>query len=373
MSIQTPLPARRNTNRSILFRHMYRNPPMSRPDIVYALRLSMPTVSQIINDLHAMGLILERGVFESTGGRKAKAIALNYAARYAVGLDVTRDHIGIVIIDLSCKVIDFVRFRLPFENDLSYFEEVGRLITQTLSSSKIDRAKVLGVGIGVPAIVSENKRTLSYSPVLGFTHGNLSKFTQYIDFPCVFCNDANAAGFAEIWHRGAASNMVYISLSNSVGGAILIDGAICHGSNQRAGEVGHITIAQDGPVCYCGQRGCLDALCNAKILANSADGRLTTFFQELESEGKHAVLWETYLSNLALAINNLRMTLDSNVVLGGYVGSHMEKHIEALREKVALRNTFEPDASYLDTCAFKFEAIAVGSALHYVDAFIEGL
>lgn len=155
-----------------------------------------------------------------------------------------------------------------------------------------------------------------------------------------------------------------------MGGAILIDGNICYGSNQRAGEVGHITVVPDGPVCYCGQKGCLDAVCNSQILARTCNDSLEDFFEQLDSDAEKQALWATYLDHLALCINTLRMTLDSNIVLGGYVGSHMDKYIDQLRKMVAARNTFEPDGSYLDVCTYKFEATAVGAALSYIDKFI---
>ena len=357
-------------NRNAVYRYLYNREAQSKQDIAYALRLSLPTVTQNINELFALGLLTEKGEFESTGGRKAKALELDYSARYAVGLDVTKNHVGIVIIDLGCRVIDFVRHRQVFKNEPSYFEEVGRLITQSIQKTKIDTDKILGVGIGIPTIVSPDQQHATYGPVIGFTGGRLEQFSQHISYPCILCNDANAAGFAEIWHRGTDHNMVYISLSNSVGGAILINGEVCDGSNQRAGEVGHITVVPNGPECYCGQKGCLDAVCNSRILAGACNGSLEEFFAQLSTDEEKQRMWATYMDHLALAINNLRMTLDSNIVVGGYVGSLMDGYIEQLRENVASRNPFERDASYLDACNYKFEATAVGAALYFVDTFI---
>lgn len=357
-------------NRNAVYRYFYKRSPQSKQDVAYGLKLSLPTVTQNINELFDMGLLCESGEFESTGGRKAKALELNYGAKYAVGLDVTKSHVGIVIVDLGCNVIRFLRHRLAFENKASYFEQVGQLISSSVAQAGISAEKILGVGIGLPAIVSEDGQTATYGPVIDFSGGHLHQFAGYIDYPCTFCNDANAAGFAERWHRGTMDNMVYISLSNSVGGAILIGGNICYGSNQRAGEVGHITVIPDGPICYCGQKGCLDAVCNARILSNAYSGNLDQFFADLDDNPESLALWEDYLDNLALAINTLRMLMDSSIVVGGHVGSYMDKYIDTLREKVAMRNTFEVDGSYLDVCTFKFEATAVGAALQYIDAFI---
>ena len=357
-------------NRNAIYRFLYKRELQSKQDIAYALQLSLPTVTQNVNELLSAGLLAEKGEFGSTGGRKAKALQLEYGARYSVGLDVTRNHVGIVIIDLGCRVIDFSRYRLPFQNKPAYFEKIGKLIAQSIAKTGINTQKILGVGIGVPAIVSNDHQTATYGPVIGFTGGKLEQFSRYIDYPCMLCNDANAAGFAEIWHRSIDDNMIYISLSKSVGGAILIDGNICYGSNQRAGEVGHITVVPNGPLCYCGQRGCLDAVCNSQILAKTSNDNLSLFFEQLDSDTERQALWTTYLEHLAVCINILRMTLDCNIVLGGYVGSYMDQYIDRLRQMVAARNPFEPDGSYLDVCSYKFEATAVGAALIYVDRFI---
>lgn len=357
-------------NRNAVYRYLYKKGAQSKQDIAYALHLSLPTVTQNINELIQLGLLMETGEFESTGGRKAKAIELVYSAKYAIGLDVTKNHIGVVIIDLGCNVIDFMRYRHPFKNTPAYFKEVSELITQSIVRSNIDTSKILGVGIGAPIIISSDHTTAVYGPVIDFTGGRLDQFSEHIEYPCVLCNDANAAGFAEIWHRGKEDNMIYVSLSNSVGGAILINGEICYGSNQRAGEVGHITVAPNGPTCYCGQIGCLDVVCNARILANMTDGNLNMFFEELEQDEEKLKVWNEYIDHLVLGINTLRMTLDSTIILGGYVGSYMDQFIDELREKVAQRNTFEEDGSYLDVCTYKFEATAVGAALRFVDAFM---
>lgn len=360
-------------NRNAVYRFLYKKEAQSKQDIAYGLHLSLPTVTQNLNELIALGLAAETGEFESTGGRKAKAVELSYTAKYAIGLDVTKNHVGVVIIDLGCNVIHFKRHRLPFRPESAYFKAVGDLIDHAIKQADIDPVKILGVGIGLPAILSEDRQSVTYGQIIDFTNGSIQQFSEFIGYPCILYNDANAAGFAEIWHRGNAENIIYISLSNSVGGAVLIGGNICYGDNQRAGEVGHITIRPDGPVCYCGQRGCLDALCNAKMLADKTDGKLEVFFEHLEKNGLYTQEWSCYLDHIALAVNTLRMIMDSRIVLGGYVGAFMENHIHVLRERVSKLNPFSNDSSYLDVCTYKFEATAVGSALHYINAFIENI
>ncbi len=361
----------REFNRNRIYRYLYDNGQSSKQDIAQALKISLPTVTQNIKELLQMELIEENGTFESTGGRKARAIVIKNDSRFAVGLDVTKNHLGIVAVDVKGNVIRNERIRFPFVNELRYFREVGEIIKRFTKDCAIDSKKILGVGIAVPAIVSQDGGVLTYSPILGFTGGTLQSFSQFISYPCKLCNDANAAGKAELWNTAQIKDMVYLLLNNSVGGAVLVDGSLCFGKNQRTGEFGHITVIPEGELCYCGQKGCVDAYCNSRILSDSAGGKLEYFFELLkQGSALHTEIWKKYLYHLTLAINNLRMVFDCDIILGGYVGSYMDDYIDVLRGLVAKKNTFEYDGTYLKACQYKLEATAVGSALMFISSFL---
>ena len=359
-------------NRNAVYKYLYRQQPQARQDIAYALNMSLPTVTQNLRELEQEGLVMESGEFESTGGRKAAAIEINYEARYAIGLDITQNHIGAVLIDLNCRVIFFKRIPLKFRPKSDYFKNLQTVIENVISEADIPEDKILGVGIGVPAIVDLTNQFITYGPLIDYTGGTLKEMARYIKLPVIMYNDANAAGFAELWNTNKNSSMLYLSLSNSVGGSILINSDNFYGDHYRGGEFGHMTVRYDGPLCFCGQRGCLDALCNAQVLFESVESkRLEDFFIKLDEKSPtHLKIWDTYLDDLALASNNLRMAFDIDIVMGGYVGGLMEPYLDTLREKSSNRNTFERNGDYIDICQFKFEATAVGAALYWIDDFI---
>lgn len=122
------------------------------------------------------------------------------------------------------------------------------------------------------------------------------------------------------------------------------------------------------------QSGCVDAYLAATNLSNMTDGNLQAFFRDLEN-GDPAIVrvWDTYLDYLATTVNILRMILDCNVILGGYVGEYLEPYMEELKERAARLNTFSDDAEYLKICSYKKESIAAGAALYFVDAFTKAL
>lgn len=364
----------KKTNRSKVFHYLYKHGSQSKQDIAYALKISIPTVAQAVSDLQVQGLIDDAGMFGSTGGRKAQAVVFNPKVRYAIGLDVTRNHVAIVMIDLAENVIKSTRIKCPFQNLKSYYKNIGTIIEEMVSETGVEREKILGVGIAVPAIVSENREHMTYSPVLGMKKGDLESFADNINYPCVLWNDANAAGYAETWNIGEMDDMVYLSLNNSVGGCVVLNNRVSYGKNQRCGEFGHMTIVPGGRQCYCGQIGCLDAYCNAKILSDTTNGNLKQFFSEVHRGSEvHTAIWNEYLEHLVRGVNNLRMAFDCDVVIGGYVGAFMDTHISRLRKMAALINTFEKDGSYLKVCRYKSEATAVGAALYYVDAFLNSI
>ena len=173
-------------NRQRIFQLIYKDGPLSKQAITTVLNISTPTVTQNLKELEEQNLILKDGYFASTGGRKAKAITYQPNARYAIGLDVTANHLTIVIINLRVDIIYRRRVRLHFENTPEYFRMVGAMVRQAVKDSEIEDNKIIGTGISVPAHVSEDGCRITYAPILDFTGGNISEFAQFIDYPCRF-------------------------------------------------------------------------------------------------------------------------------------------------------------------------------------------
>lgn len=360
-------------NRSNTLRCILTQDHISQMELTQRLGLSWPTVLQNVKELTQLGLIQEAGQYESTGGRKAKAYAPIRDARLAVGLDLTGNHISIVLIDLCGQLVRYKRKISPFSLSQEYMQTLGELVRQFIAENHA-QDRILGIGISLPGIVSEAEDFLVYSHILNVRDVPTSTFCQQLPYPCNFINDANAAGLAEIYGNPTAKNLIYLSLSNSVGGAILIHDSLYTGSNLRAGEFGHNTLVPHGRTCYCGKKGCVDAYCSAKVLSEYTKGNLPDFFQGLR-EGNPRLLqvWQEYLEYLAIAINNLRMSFDCSVIAGGYVGAFLEEFGGPLGPLLKERNTFQADASYFKPCRYKLEASAVGAALVQVETFIQNL
>lgn len=359
-------------NRNKVFKKILESGSISSPALGYELQLSRPTVKQNLNELSELGLIYESGSVGHTGGRRAKTYSVVLDKKSAIGIDLTRNHISIVVSDLSENIIYEKRVRHPFSMEEEYLRYLGELVKEAVESQHISEEEILGVGIAVPGLITEDHKKIFYGEILKFTGVSVEEIGKYIPYECRLYNDADAAGYAEISKNKELTDAFYISLSNNIGGSILINHKVYKGEGPRSGEIGHMTIIPDGKACYCGQKGCFETYCNAALLSNLFDGNLANFFEALESGREDCQkVWEEYLRYLSIAVNNVRMLFDCKIILGGYVGAYMETYLPSLKEMAASRNTFEKNAEYLRVCKVKKEALALGSALPFIHEFIE--
>lgn len=358
-------------NRNEVFRYICKNGTVSNPDISYGMKISLPTVTQITKELIEKGLVEEKGELQSTGGRRAKALTAAVNVRLAVGLDITKNHISLVLTNIRGEILKYERIYHPYGAEEEYYHKVNEKLEKFLDESGADRNKILGIGISFPGIVNLDKGMITYSHILGMKSVPFESISRYFLYPCFFLNDANAGAYAESIRAEEMDRFFYFSLSNTVGGAIFSRSELVQGKNFRCGEVGHMTVAADGELCYCGKRGCLDAYCSAGTLSDATDGKLNKFFALLE-QGDERIrkIWDTYTTYLAMAVNNVHMVLDCDVVLGGYVGSYADAYTEDIWKKVAERNTFGEKDSYVRGCYYKIEAAALGAAMQLIEDFV---
>lgn len=362
----------KKNNRNRIYRYIRNHETVSNPDIAYELKMSLPTVTQNTKELLERGLIREAGELKSTGGRRAKALAVEANVKQAVGLDITKNHIGLLLTNITGEILGYERISLPFEAGAGYYYSVREKLEAFLKKTGALPEHILGIGISFPGIVNLEKKMITYSHVLGVEAIPFSDVEQYFPYPCSFVNDANAGAYAEGIQSDSLERFFYLSLSNTVGGAVMNHRELEQGKNFRCGEVGHMTIVPEGKRCYCGKQGCLDAYCSAKRLSDAAEGSLERFFAEL-SKGREDFwkIWDSYTTYLAMAVHNIHMLLDCDIVLGGYVGNYADAHMEIIRKKVFQRNTFAEEPEFVRTCRYKADAAAFGAAMKLVEAFIE--
>lgn len=362
---------KKNNKRSRIVSYVMNNENTSKVEISKKLNMSMPTVLSNVNELLGSGVLLETGEYASTGGRKAKSIGINPGCRYAMGIRITANHVGMTLINMRSELEKTDRVRMKFSQETSYCVELASLAKKFLEDME-EPEKLLGIGISIPGIISREQHLVVKSHALQIENYSLSFLEQAFSCPVYFENDANAAMMAEDINQ--YQDAIYLSLNNTLGGAFCIDGKLFTGQNQKAGEFGHMILVPGGRKCYCGKKGCADAYCAASALADGKYETLEQFMDALsKGNSKAEKKWEEYLDHLAVLISNLRMAYDMDIILGGEVGGYLADYMLPLGEKVMEYNGFDRDIRYLKNCTYRKEASAVGVAKHFFYELIKNI
>lgn len=345
---------------------------VSRQELSLALGFSMPTVFQNVSDLIEAGLVCENGEYDSTGGRKAKILSIREGVRCAIGVEITCHHVRMILMDMSLKLLDIELRQFCYEDTTAYYMGLGKIVQSFMEKNKVGpdaEYQLVGVGIALPGIIDQGKKMLIKSHALGVENVALWQFSQNIPCNVLFGNDANMAAYSE--KGNIRENAIYISLNDTVGGAIYQKGELYLGDHFKSGEIGHMIVVPGGKKCYCGKRGCLDAYCSAKVLRlDENDRSLGGFFEALENGNPECEKrWDTYLDYLAVIVSNLRMAFDCDIILGGHVGGYMGGHMRSFSDKIRKYNNFEVDTSYISLGRSKRECASIGVARMIIDKF----
>lgn len=344
-----------------------RREDMTKQEISAALRLSMPTTLQNVNEMMEQGILEEGEAVESTGGRRARKIRINRKAGYCAGIDITTSHVEFTVADLMGETAAKRSVPLKFRDEPEIYERIGGELEMLLKKGRF-KSRILGVGISFPGIIDMKAGRIVQSHIFGLEYVSLDRFGRNIPYPLIVENDANCLSIAEL--SFGCPDYMYISLNKTVGGALVQDGRLLTGEGYRAGEVGHMVLVPKGRRCYCGKAGCADAYLSPNVL--SGEEPLEHFFRRLEEGEAEAVqIWEEYLEYLAILATNLRMALDVKIVIGGEMGAYLKPYLERLREKASKYDRFARDIDYLHTAGGKRgdQAGALGAALLALEKF----
>lgn len=367
----------KNRNRQLVYHYIRDHGPVSKHDIVVGVGLSTPTVTQNLQYLEQNGYIIPSALKKSTGGRSASTYIVVNDCRMAIGVFLSANHITIVSVDLSGIVTHSLRERIPFDiGSDSYLKKLADLVETVKTEAAILDSQLLGVGIALPALVSENGEHIDYGLTLNFSATTRCEIAKYIPYPNRLFHDSKVAGFAETWVRPDINNAFYLNLNNNIGGCFILNKEIYPGDYYHAGEVGHMKLDLHSPrKCYCGKYGCFETVCTSSILETYSDGTLEDFFSLLEQQEEGALaIWSEYLDYLALAIHNLHLLFDCSIIIGGYVGSYISPYIEELCTRIDDKTFFNENAiNYIFPCRYKKESTAAGAGLYYIKDFLENI
>lgn len=359
----------KGNKKSEIVRYIFEHNNASKTELTKELGLSMPTILQNTKELLEQGILLEGGEYESTGGRRAKSLTINGEAAYAIGLDITSDHVCFVLLNLNGDILSHALITKNFSATMEYYLELFRELDAFINEQNIEEEKMLGVGVAFPGIIDREEKTLIKSHALKVEGVSLKLFESMSQYKLHFENDANAAMIAE--SRLLNEDAIYLFLSNTVGGAFRTQGSLFRGNNRKAGEFGHTVIVPNGRECQCGKKGCVNSYCSAQALEKASGMPLDETMRRVAEKDPHAVaVWNEYLDYLAITVSNLRMMYDTDIILGGDVGAYLEPYMMEFGKRVMALNKFDHDISYLKNSMYKRGGAAAGAALHFIYKFI---
>lgn len=363
-------------NRSKVYQYIYRKKIISKLQIVQDLQMGLSTVSQNLNLLEQDGLIEKNGYFESTGGRKANAIQIVSDFRISIGIGILKNMFHITAVDLYGNTLYTNTIPFPYSNTPDYYKQVTDKIKEFIATNQYDEEKILGVSIATQGITSPDHSTVLYGNIMNNTGMILEDFSRYLPYPCYLEHDSKSAAFLELWKHPELDSAVVFLLNRNLGGAIITNHQIHQGSSMHSGTIEHICINPDGPLCYCGNRGCLETYCSANALEQAAGMNIKDFFSLLREKKSPQLtqIWKDYLHHLAFAMKNINLIIDAPIIISGYLAPYfLEDDIAYLTKHINVSSPFALNKEHIFVGTNGQYTPAIGAALFYVNQFIHAI
>jgi predicted NBD/HSP70 family sugar kinase len=321
--------------------------------------LSPATVTNLVRDLVAEGAV---AVSDCTvNGRRARMVSPAVSPGYVLGVDLGRSHVRMMLADQGHQVLG--ESYHPLDPGLSAVDGlalVARLYEELLGQAGADRGQVLHAGVGLPGPLDVETQQIGAGTLLPEWTGQdlRAAFAETLGLDVTVDNDANLGALGEYawpvpddptaasapppgWHQ----SLVYVRLATGIGGGLVLDGELFRGANGTAGEVGHQTISENGPLCRCGNRGCLEAIASIPhflgALRSALDREVDVAAWVDLAKGGHTIavrLVQDLGQHVGAALANLTNLVNPHrIVIGGPISATEEILLAPIRAEIRRR------------------------------------
>lgn len=243
--------------------------PQTQAELARQTGLSTATVSNIVKVMAGTGIVSTAPTTSS--GRRALSVILNDNGQVAAGIDIGRRHLRVVLASPNYHVVQEASVALPLGHSaVDGLTAASDLLDSLLESGNIDRGALLGAGIGIPGPIDRRTGTVVQGAILPEWVGiNIHEtFSQRLQVPVFIDNDANLGALAQVtWGpHSAVDNLMFMKVASGIGSGLILDGSLYYGHVGVTGELGHTTINEQGSICRCGNRGCLETLASTSTM-----------------------------------------------------------------------------------------------------------
>ena len=268
---------------------------VTKADLVSLTEYSRTKITGCIDSLLARKYIIENEAKEYSGGRRSRTFSINGGLALVAGVDIGATSIDFAVADLTQKIL--IRYSEPAlvrEGPLKILGRVCTLLEKMIRESGLQVDNVMGIGIGIPGPVDFSLGTVVSPPIMpGWDKYPIIQTMQQW-FPhanVVVDNDVNVMALGEV-NAGIGkgiNDLIFVKVGTGIGSGIICQGQIYRGASGCAGDIGHISVDKNGPLCHCGNRGCLEAMTGGPAMAERAVAAAIA--------GKSPILMRMYVAN----------------------------------------------------------------------------
>jgi len=268
---------------------------ISRTDLAESMGLTKAAVTIIVNDLISNGIILETESRTTSSGRPPVVLEINPKQGLVAAIDMGAMHLSVALGDFSARILEEVE--TPFQiadGPEKCLQQADRVLQELLQKRGLALSDLSGIGIGVPGPVIAEEGFVMAPPIMpGWDHFPIrTTLEKKWGTSITLNNDAELGALGE-WAYGAGrgeKNLAFIKVGSGIGAGLIINQQIYGGTTGSAGEIGHLTVDENGPLCTCGNHGCLEAFAGGHAIASQA--------KKLVTSGKRTLLSEKSIDSL---------------------------------------------------------------------------
>ncbi|WP_214891705.1 ROK family transcriptional regulator [Exiguobacterium sp. s142] len=330
----------RTYNRSLILRLIRLHQPVSRVELAKATNLTKPTISNIVNELKEEGLVNERELGVSSGGRRPIMLELAASDRFVIGIDATQRKLHGVVTNIHGELLDEAWHDERFDTNEEFIDAIVTLYIQLAGKTSGD---VIGLGVSVHGMVEAGAGVVLFAPRFHLHDIPLKRELEARLKQHVFVeNDVRTLALGELYFGEAIGidEFFYVYAGYGIGGAYVHGGELIDGEHHIAGEIGHMRIMLDGPICSCGNRGCLEAVAGERAILNEArehyDLTLDGMRDAVGTNPDVQKLYERAGEYVGIAtLNMIHLLNPSRILLGGPLFNYAPQVVTNIQERVA--------------------------------------